>query len=54
MKVGVALLPITPNKPGREFTLPFPTPLGSAGLEILVSKKKNISIREHRTSPIEF
>lgn len=42
VKVGMALLPITPNKPGREFTLPFPTVPGSAGLEILVSKRKTL------------
>lgn len=42
VKVGMALLPVTPNKPGREFTLPFPTALGSAGLEILVSKRKTL------------
>lgn len=42
VKVGLALLPITPNKPGREFTLPFPTALGSAGLEILVSQRKTL------------
>lgn len=38
----VSLLIMTPSHPLEDFVLPFPTALGSAGLEVLISKSRKL------------
>lgn len=52
VKVGVALLTITPSNPLGELVFPFSTTLGSANLEILVSKGRTLPSRDTVTVPL--
>lgn len=54
IEAGVTLLTIIPDAPLRDFVLPAPTTLDSAGLEVLVPKESILSPGDIAKVPLNY